>query len=575
MVSPGAEGGRRATLARDRITLIVGEYRPHLGDMRARSKSPIVQVRSLNSSRPALINTPMLRHLVLLASALSLGTLTVVACSGDDAVHSPATDGGSPSPEAGSGAPDAVGDTGSVDAGSVDTGLDASAPVTMTTVTRAGDPVANVTLVLHDANGAVVGTQTTDATGHASWISPATSVTALFVTPGAVVGGDLYAAVTIVGIEPGDVLQAIDTTAYQFGSNRAVVPTYPPNPPAGTASYSAQIGRCGAAAGLGFTSYINDPYCQPSPAKFPILVEALDDGGTQIGFTFEKVADPDGGMDDVGDYVVDLAAAPWSTNVVQHTVTATNVAEPADLLREQLVFSEYASGAPVYTELNVWPGYAPFDGGVGSIAVTSHVGYADFVQYEMAHERVPTSTGTNYVSAVQAIATRADSPTSAQAFAIDFSQLLPEITASQLSGADAGADGGVDPRPSIAITSSDSLASTDGAFALLQWSGTVNGTPVTASWTFVLPPSTTSFRAPELPASAAAWAPSPDATFAYSPVVEFMDATFLTDYRDLRQVASALAPTSPIGIVETAGPPTAPPLPQDGTLRLTAWSVSN
>jgi hypothetical protein len=85
---------------------------------------------------------------------------------------------------------------------------------------------------------------------------------------------------------------------------------------------------------------------------------------------------------------------------------------------------------------------------------------------------------------------------------VDFATALPRITDVKATGAT---------RPDITVTSAQPLTSADGGFVVLFWSKSAGDQLTDSSWSFVLPPSTTAFKAPALPAELASSAP-PDAT---------------------------------------------------------------
>jgi hypothetical protein len=85
------------------------------------------------------------------------------------------------------------------------------------------------------------------------------------------------------------------------------------------------------------------------------------------------------------------------------------------------------------------------------------------------------------------------------------------------------------------------------------------------AWTIVAPPTATIVTPPALPGSVGSWTAS---TQSGPVIVIAIDATFLASYAQFRAVAGALPPTS--SIANGNGMAITPPLPVDGTMRITA-----
>jgi hypothetical protein len=129
-------------------------------------------------------------------------------------------------------------------------------------------------------------------------------------------------------------------------------------------------------------------------------------------------------------------------------------------------------------------------------------------------------------------------------------------------------------RPSVTwTTEAGSLASADGAIAILGWTSVGDaGQAITGSWTLVGPPTVTSMQAPALPASLGGSAPAPDASFA-TPAVIVVQGTFLSGYAELRAQFASIPPTSAL-LSGEGYRSIAPPLPTDGTLRMTTFTTN-
>ena len=162
------------------------------------------------------------------SSLLVAAAGSLFACVGDDGAQLPSVDGGllvpdSSTPHADATAPgtdsgpanDAAPES---DAGAVDSGPQ---PVTVRVVAN-GAPESGATIVFQDATGAVVTSGTTDATGSVTQLVTAgTQVTAVL---GTAASPNLL---TIEGVEPGDAITFVDTSApsYVSAEFNVVAPT--------------------------------------------------------------------------------------------------------------------------------------------------------------------------------------------------------------------------------------------------------------------------------------------------------------------------------------------------------------
>ena len=89
------------------------------------------------------------------------------------------------------------------------------------------------------------------------------------------------------------------------------------------------------------------------------------------------------------------------------------------------------------------------------------------------------------------------------------------------------------------------------------------------TWTFVVPPTATSVRVPEIPAASSPLTPDAGVGFDSIPLVASVEASFVPNYAALRSVFASLPATGyPNKAVML------PPLPSDGTVRVTAFSFS-
>ncbi len=409
-------------------------------------------------------------------------------------------------------------------------------------------PEQGVTIVFHDPNGAVISSGITNAAGLVAQLVPSGSMmTALMGSP------TTPRPVTVQGVEPGDVLTAFDDSNPTFLNDQIAVDSVPSPPPAETIGYFAGAGRCSA--------YFNTPPAQIGLSngceiggRAPLLITAAggpDAGYANVGYTFQKAnALPgDGGT---------LHISPdggWTTTFTTQTLSATGMSDAGGF--GGFSFMEVTGNVPAWTTSG-FP-TAPLDGGPLNQPFQGHPGYADFVQGEA--NIVVFRSGS---SSVAAIATRGAAPTTSTTTSLDLSQILPLISAATL-------DSTTPARPSVTWTADGSLASTDGAVVVIRWitrldgGGTASGT-----WTIVLPPTATIAKAPTLPSTAAAWAPDATSTFLSPPFVFFIDGSFLPGYAQLRAITGSF---SALGNA-TGNPPIVPPLPVDGTMRITGFTVS-
>jgi hypothetical protein len=465
---------------------------------------------------------------------------------------------------------DAVADV-KVDA-TAEAAVDAGVPVVVTVV-GAGGPEPGVIVVYDDPTGAYVAMQTTDASGQASRVVAAGSmVTALLGSP------TTYSSpFTVMGVQPGDALTVVD-----WGSLPSTDPgtradcttadvTAQAAPPANTSFYLASSGlvraptvatlpstvalggRCGLqpaqAAGPPSSIELGASIAAGQP-KFPMLLEAFDNGDNQLGYVFDKTSalpsPGDGGDAATGQLAI---AGAWSTTYTNQTLDITNVPDAG--LTFTPILSEVVSGT-----LTTDPQYfTPF----GNTFFT-HPGFADFIQVE--------ASSTVYYQSGQAMAMALPAPTSDATIPMDLTSLgsMPV-----LSGA--GVDTTDPVRPKFTwTTSSGTLSTVTGILVFATFSGAGgDGGNTSGNWTIVAPAqSQASVLAPELPASLGAWiAPSDGFTGGNNVEVWGLQGTALPTYGAVRAAASAF-PEQPACNIYA---PIIPALPTVGTyLMVTMYS---
>ncbi len=431
---------------------------------------------------------------------------------------------------------------------------DATMVPTTVTVVVVNDhgPEPGVTVVFQDASGAVVITAVTDATGKAS--APAIAggqVTAAFGS-----GLNLQLA-TIEGVAAGDVLTLYDATDTTFANAVVSLDSLPdaaaPDP---TASYVFNVGPC-------FEYFTADqlplqmslsPDCE-SRGKFPVLVQAMEgDPSVEIGYTYQNgnALASDGGVTHLS------LKGTWSPAAPPHTVSVSNFDENDET--GYATYSEIADGVSAGV-----PAFLSADTGNASNDYPAHPGYPASVQSE-----ANVSADRGGAAAISAIATRSAPSADAATTSFDLSTLLPLLDAVNFDSTQPA-------QPTVNwTTEAGSLASASGTIVRITWSYLPDGGEeyVQATWTILAPPTATSVKAPALPASLAAWTPTADASFGSPPTVIVVDGTdsFLPDYAHLRASFSALPAQSSLLNDKPTLDGVVPPLPADGTLRLTAFT---
>jgi hypothetical protein len=457
-----------------------------------------------------------------------------------------AEDTGTPSRDGGRPPTDAGADTTVVDAG--------PEPLKLT-VLLLGAPEPGVNVVFQDDTGAVVTTATTGTDGTVTqFVTAGSQVTALLGSPQA------PNLVTIQGVAPGDALTMVDTPSNSPPQGENVTVTLP------AAAWDA--------AGTAEEVYAGSCYNPPSyplylssrcetAGQFPLLARAVDSTSQQeIAYTYQlgNVAQPEGGLPD-GETSLPIAITlPWATSTATATLTSTNppglpddggTTSTADGV--SLAYYEVAEGVPLSVPPD--PADTTDDGGTLSNGFVMHPGYPDFVQGD-AFDLFNTPIGI----VVAGVATRAAPQATSLAMSFDLST-LPLITATSIETT----DGGTTSQPNVTWTSTGSLSAADGIYVSAQWfssAATEAGTVyVDGTWTILAPPTATNVRAPALPASLAAWAPSATASFNSRPRMGAIQASFVTGYAGFRAQFGGLSILSGYEIV-------LPTLPVNGTVHL-------
>ena len=436
----------------------------------------------------------------------------------------------------------------SVDAPDADSGPATTATVHLVTARKA--PEANVKVVFYDAVGAVLGTETTDATGQATHTMPAGgSVTAVF---GTATESNL---VTIQGVQPGDALTMLDP-ARVFNVTFAV--TAPVGALPGSAPHlSLRLGNCERGFATGQTVFMAVRYCGHPADIATVVLTALDDSNVVVASTAQAAVTLI--EDSVGTTAVTFAS-PWVTSTTG-TTTVTNVPTVGVFTNSNplaQVGSSTGSGIDLVTIID-------FRGSPADLSNNEYMGSfsrllpgAAFTQNEFDLVETPRDgEGTVLGLVTRALVTRG---AIAATTTLDFSTPLPAISSTAVAG---GAT------PTVTWTSKAPLTGTKAIETFFTWfTGNNVGT-----WLVYAPPTATSIAPPSLPTALVAFGPTAQSAYSSPPFVGAIDATFLPSYATVRASAAALAPDR--GLEEGAGYTVAPALPVDGTLRLTAFSLRN
>lgn len=403
--------------------------------------------------------------------------------------------------------------------------------VTVTVIDVAG-PKKDVRVIFHDAAGLVVGETTTDAAGKAKVASPPSMVTVLYA--GQV---DRPTPVTFTGVTDGDNLvvspkvfpaeTSIGTFAVTWTAGGDIANA---NSFAVTGGQNCQYGFAGF--GETSTSVVLRQSCVA--AQNAVLAEASNGGGF-VAFAFAKnVAKPAAnGSTAVGLTFTNVAGA--------RTLTATNLpangaiskrGSLAAIANNQSFFMSQTTGA-----IDTVPG----------VTFRTPVGFAD------AYQAYVSATMHGAAESESAIVRREAAAAAATATLanVDYATSLAFITASVAAPTPA--------RPDITVTPAAALTGADAGVVRIGWYDFM--TNKGGSWTFVVAPTTTTFKVPALPANASAFLPgaNPGVDSAY-----FFDSSQVPSY-----AAAKLLPITPdfdLDVLDTNRP-----LPAVGTLRVSRF----
>lgn len=413
-------------------------------------------------------------------------------------------------------------------------GPDAATPQPVTVVVSdfVGGPVQDVTVVFHDASGAVLETKKTDTFGKAtSAVNPAVAMATVALRP----TGPQRELLTWTGVQGGDVLPVVlppNDTIAQFEINLPGQFTGDGGP---TFNYTAQIGGCQAYSTIPnepITVYV-DPYCYRGMGA--VLVSGSNANDVIVAHALKK---PVASVTDAG--LVTVTTDAWKAPPSDVTVSIANTTDTTgrtwfQQIANQTAFPESKDLGDVYQ--------AQFKAASGTFVE----GYNASVFF---------TTG---FQATRVLGKRV-APTATVAF--DATQLPPALTA-------AAVDPNARKRP--VATWTGNMGAMKGGLVRMSWMDMQQESYT--KWSIVVPANnaaTGTITAPALPATFDDILPLGDGggnAWEATPEVTFVDSDLLPDYAAWRKLQGVVLPFSIVqgGNVEQAV------LPQNGSFRITNW----
>lgn len=466
----------------------------------------------------------MRKALFLLAPLVSIAAL--IACENDSGTGN----GGTFDPDSGTFTPP---DTGTADSAVEQDGdtlmPDVPTPpknVTVHVVDGAG-PVANVTIVFHDANGSVTGTAKTDATGTvvSTGAVPA-QITALLGK------GRAHNLLTWTSVKAGDELFARDLDS--DGMTQPTLDVKLPGSYNQSDFYYANVGWCQGTSSnptTPLTIYLDEGCVN---AKSNVLSTAYQ-AGLPVGFSFKK------------DFVY-----PADAGTATVTTDAWVAASTLQMTAKNVPANQSAEG--VLSQI------------VGSTSAPSRIAPVDETPtpFQFAQSYAEALQATSILrngTSVRALVQRFAVSTNPVSF--DYTQALPVIKSANTDTTNVM-------RPKVQWTSEGPLTSTNGGYVTMTF---YDHREIGLGWTFLVPAGATDVTAPELPADAKDWIPEAVDGDASSvgfsdPEIVFVESPVLGDDASFRREAGRLLSNENPGDAWRAAKIV---LPKDGTLRATAF----
>ncbi|MBX3224924.1 MAG: hypothetical protein KF795_30690 [Labilithrix sp.] len=400
--------------------------------------------------------------------------------------------------------------------------------VSVTVVGKTG-PSADVRVVFHDADGAVLETKLTGADGKATRSAGAAPAMASALL--AVAGQRQI--MTWTGVEDGDQLVVRDLEPYEETSGGSFAVALPGAfSDAGASGYEIVAGECFTFTESSQTATLPlMPYCTRG-AKSSVLVRAKSYEGELVGHSFSK-----GNNVPTNGATVAVATGVWRVPA-SVTLSVSNV--PPD-----------TEGNAELLEISDGHGYPSGSVGLSQPAtLQTATGFADALQ-------ATASISSGQQGWAKRVIAKRGAP--AASITLDAALFLPPISGAEISANDAA-------RPVVSWTST-STAAADGGLVRVRY---YTADETSSSWTFVVAPGSTSVKAPAMPAEAESFLPDPtnDSPSRFSrPTVVFIEADTIPSYALFRRTQSAIADYAfPFASYAL------PPLPTNGTYRATAFS---
>lgn len=377
--------------------------------------------------------------------------------------------------------------------------------VTVVATGRTG-PVANITVLFHDATGAVTESKKTGADGKATSVPSPTPAMATVVFGESTFRRRL---VTWTGVADGDELPAVVPSDVDLGT---VEVTLAGQPDAGTFNYYSWVGDCQQYANAPSEPWTMNVSQNCARGGGALLVRAADFNENTVGFAFKKPITlvTDGGVAQVttGGWVAPTKVTFSLTNTTDTTASAVfhqvanNTAFRSTGSFNDAAKSELESAGPTFAD--AYNGAVVFSGANGNFNARRIIG-----------RRVASATN---------------------ALTFDAAQLPPEVTATEIDATDKK-------RPT-AKWSGTMTGMKGGVVRLFYLDSMSNG--ATTAWSIVVPATGNEVKAPALPASLESILPSAEAgqsVWDNTPTAAFADSNVLPDYAAFRKIGGVLFPT--------------------------------
>lgn len=348
------------------------------------------------------------------------------------------------------------------------------------------EPVEGSVVVSHRANGAVISETSTAANGRAvARVLPGSQVTALYSLRTPLLS-------TITEVQPGDNLRFDNGNRYPG----VAVLRVGGDGSAGAFEHLVAVGGRG----------LYGPTAVPLNGDFEIAEESYDTAG-RVSFVGQARAN----------------------GAVQRLLTVADRVVPRGSTTDLVVTRDMWTDAipwrfqvtNVESAFSIEPGV--YRRGVSYPIADGQV--SDFSQSFTFHVTQPGFADGRYVRLRAREAPVYRSIVTTDVDALDFAQLMPEVT-------DVSATQPVVGRPQVSWTTASPVPAADGTFVQIQFVGG-DGEP-SGFWVFVVPPTTSSVQAPVLPASLSGRAPTASATFPVR-AVQIVESTALAGYAPFRQ----------------------------------------